>query len=71
MKKNQKIRVLINGVGILTTVGKVKDTFCTTPHLNAVLHCLEELKKGKDQRGILTTHNGVSAQVDILICANT
>jgi ABC-type thiamine transport system substrate-binding protein len=45
IKNSQKIRVIMNGVGIYTTVKDMRNTFATTNHglaAESVLFCLSE-----------------------------
>lgn len=43
LNNNQKIRVIVDGVGIYTTVGKAVGMFATTTHAVAVQKVLESL----------------------------
>lgn len=42
-KNSQKIRVIIDGMGIFMTVGEIHDRFATTPHRVAVWLTSEKL----------------------------
>ena len=42
-KNSQKIRVIIDGMGIYMTVGEISDKFATTPHRIAVWLTAEKL----------------------------
>jgi hypothetical protein len=39
-KNSQKIRIIVNGVGLYTTVGDTDSIFSTTSHRQAVQHTL-------------------------------
>ena len=39
-KNSQKIRIIVDGVGLYTTVGDTDSIFSTTSHRNAVQHTL-------------------------------
>lgn len=39
-KNSQKIRVIVDGVGLYMTVGDTDSVFCTTSHRSAVQHTL-------------------------------
>jgi hypothetical protein len=40
-KNSQKIRVILNGVGIYMRVGDIENTFATSTHYTVVSHTLE------------------------------
>ena len=62
----QKIRVVINGVHIYTTVADTQYIFGVTEHRQAVEYCLSEMSdQGGHIRGIATRRNQVDVQVDI------
>jgi len=44
-KNSQKIRVILNGVGIYMTVGDIENTFATSAHYTVVHHTLELMRR--------------------------
>jgi len=74
LKNSQKIRVIVDGVGLYTTVGDTDSIFSTTSHRSAVQHTLH-LMVQENCGGIshtVTVYDGkldrskVSVQVDLL-----
>jgi hypothetical protein len=73
LKNSQKIRVIVDGVGLDTTVGGT-ESFCTTSHRQAVQHTLHLMVEQKRDSfaHTVTMYDGrlnrssVACQVDIL-----
>lgn len=64
---SQKIRVILNGVGIYTTVAGTQSIFATTNHRVAVEAGLLEISKQKGAiSGYASRWNGIDFQVDFV-----
>ena len=64
-RKNQAIRIIANDIAIYSTVGNYARTLGNGWTINAALLALLELQE-KNARGIATSYQGKSIQVDIL-----
>jgi len=65
MRKTQRIRVIIQGITIYTTVGKVAETFGDKTSRDAVTRALGELLVG-GINGICVSYGELAIQVDLL-----
>ena len=67
INNSQKIRVILNGVGIYTTVAATQSIFATTDHRVAVEAGLLEIQKQKGKiNGYASRWNGIDFQVDLI-----
>ncbi len=66
INNSQKVRVILNGVGIYTTVSQVQDMFMNIDHRVIVDYALCELSRESHIRGIASRRNGIDFQVDLL-----
>ena len=67
INNSQKIRVILNGVGIYTTVAATQGIFATTHHRVAVEAGLLEISKQNGKIvGYASRWNGIDFQVDLL-----
>lgn len=67
IKNSQKIRVILNGVGIYTTVAETQGIFATTNHREAVNLALTEIAQMRGEiLGYASRWNGIDFQVDLL-----
>jgi len=68
INNSQKIRVILNGVGIYTTVAATQSIFATTDHRVAVEFSLSEISKQMGAiNGYASRWNGsLDLQVDLL-----
>lgn len=73
LKNSQRIRLMVNGFGIMTTVQSVVHDIVTTTHQQAVVECLNAFSKsieesdpnGNSPTGIGGNWNEVDVQVDL------
>jgi hypothetical protein len=64
---SQKIRVILNGVGIYTTVAATQSIFATTNHRLAVESALSKISSnGGLISGYSSRWNGIDFQVDLM-----
>ena len=73
---NQKIRVIVDGVGVYTSIARLSSTFATGMHYRAaqlsILQLAEDAKAAKAQNKLVpsglawTAPNGVQVQVDLV-----
>lgn len=67
INNSQKIRVILNGVGIYTTVMEAQGIFLNTDHRVAVDVALVEIAQQKGKiLGYASRRNGIDFQVDLL-----
>lgn len=68
IKNSQKIRVILNGVGIYTTVSETEYLFGNRDHYLAVGRALEEISNecGDIMGFAYRTPSGIDVQVDLL-----
>lgn len=67
IKNSQKIRVILNGVGVYTTVMQAQGIFSHTYHRVAVDVALTEIAQQRGKiLGYATRWNGIDVQVDLL-----
>ena len=67
INNSQKIRVILNGVGIYTTVAGTQSIFATTLHQMAVEAGLLEIQKQKGAiNGYASREMGIDFQVDLI-----
>ena len=67
IKNSQKIRVILNGVGIYTTVAGTQSIFATTDHRVAVDLALAEIAQMRGKiNGYASRWNGIDFQVDLM-----
>lgn len=66
MNNSRKIRVILNGVGIYTTVGQAQDMFLNTAHRRLVDYALCELSRERHLSGFGGQRHGIDYQVDLL-----
>lgn len=66
VNNSQKIRVILNGVGIYTTVSQAQDMFMNIDHRSIVDYALCELSRESHISGIASRRNGIDFQVDLL-----
>ena len=68
IKNSQKIRVMLNGIGIYTTVAETEHLFATTDHYYAVGSALERISHecGDITGYAYRTVSGIDVQVDFL-----
>lgn len=71
LKNSQKIRVIVDGVGIYMTVGEVESKFATTAHYQATKQVLETLAKdraeGKRLHGWSGVTSGMATSVTVYV----
>ncbi len=67
INNSQKIRVILNGVGVYTTVMQTQGIFSHTYHRVAVDVALTEIAQQRGKIvGYATRWNGIDVQVDLL-----
>jgi len=67
INNSRKIRVILNGVGIYTTVAATQSIFATTDHRVAVEVALMEIQKQKGAiNGYASRWYGIDFQVDFV-----
>jgi hypothetical protein len=68
-KNSQKIRVMIDGLGLYMTVGEISDRFATTKHRVAVWLTAEKLagerQMGRAKHGWSGVPNGISHLITV------
>lgn len=69
-KNSQRIRLMINEFGIITTVDDAMNSIVTTSHRQAVESCLGEMsnkiKNGETMVGLGGRWNDIDVQVDLI-----
>jgi hypothetical protein len=69
-KNSQRIRVIVNEFGFITTVDDAMKLIVTESHRNAVEACLgnisESINKGQPTNGLAGRWNEVDVQVDFI-----
>ena len=69
LNNNQKIRIVVDGVGIYMTVGDVSEKFATTVHREATMFALDALASdranGTDRFGRVGVISGFATRVVI------
>lgn len=67
INNSQKIRVILNGVGIYTTVAETQGIFSFTYHRTAVNVALTEIAQKRGEiLGYAIRWNGIDVQVDLI-----
>ena len=67
IRNSQKIRVILNGVGIYTTVAATQSIFATTNHRIAVEAALSTISRERGKIcGYASRWNGIDFQVDLM-----
>jgi len=66
INNSRMIRVILNGVGIYTTVNQAQVMFMQTEHRVIVDYALCELSRERHITGIASRRNGIDFQVDLL-----
>jgi len=64
-RPRQRLRVIVNGVGLFIMAGKLSSIFATSDHYAAVREVITEMERD-NLTGYGTTINGIQVQVDKL-----